>query len=75
MQLTTALIHSVNYHKERERRSRPKEERCLMFNLVVEKGASKDRNQSRLSITWLRMGIPTYVVDDNMQSEHAICDN
>ena len=47
------------YQKERERRSRPKEEHCLMLNLVVKKGASKDRNQSRSNITRPRMGTPT----------------
>ena len=45
--------------KERERRSRPKEEHCLMLNLVVEKGASKDRDRSRSSITRPRTGTPT----------------
>ena len=30
-----------------------------MLNLVVEKGASKDRDRSGLSITWPRMGTPT----------------
>ena len=39
------------YEKERQRRSRPKEEYRLMLNLVVEKGASKDRDQSGSSIT------------------------
>ena len=29
-----------------------------MFNLVVEKGASKDRDQSRSRITWPRTGTP-----------------
>ena len=41
-----------------KRRSRPKEEHSLMLNLVVKKGASKDRDQSRLSITWPRTGTP-----------------
>ena len=31
----------------------PKEDHCLMLNLVVEKGASKDRDRSRSSITRL----------------------
>ena len=30
-----------------------------MFNLVVEKGASKDHDQSRSSITWPRTSTPT----------------
>ena len=29
-----------------------------MLNLVVEKGASKDRDQSGVSITWPRTGTP-----------------
>ena len=44
---------------ERERRSRPKEEHCLMLNLVVAKGASKDRDRSGSSITRPRTGTPT----------------
>ena len=36
---------ALGYHKERERRSRPKEENYLMLNLLVEKGTSKDRDQ------------------------------
>ena len=46
------------YQKERERRSRPKEEHCLMLNLVVEKGAGKDHDQSKLSITRPRTSTP-----------------
>ena len=46
------ILHVISYQKERERRLRLKEEHCLMLNLVVEKGASKDHDQSRLSITW-----------------------
>ena len=38
------------------RRSRPKEENFLMLKLVVEKGASKDRDRSRSSITRPRTG-------------------
>ena len=30
-----------------------------MLNLVVEKGASKDRDRSGLNITWPRTGTPT----------------
>ena len=30
-----------------------------MLNLVVEKGANKDRDRSGSSITWPRMGTPT----------------
>ena len=48
-----------SYQKERERRSRPKEEHCLMLNLVLEKGASKDRDRSESSITPPRTGTPT----------------
>ena len=40
-------------------RSRPKEEHCSMFKLVVEKGARKNRDQCRSSITRPRMGTPT----------------
>ena len=47
------------YQKERERRSRPKEKNSLRLNLVVEKEACKDLDQSRLSITWPRMGTST----------------
>ena len=47
------------YYKERERRSRPKEEHCLMLNLIVEKGGSKDRDRSGLSMTRPRTGTPT----------------
>ena len=39
------------YQEGEERRSRPKEEHCLMLNLVVEKEASKDHDRSRSSIT------------------------
>ena len=45
--------------KERERSSRPKEKHCLMLNLVVEKGASKDHDRSGSSIAWPRKGTPT----------------
>ena len=44
------------YHKEMNRRSRPKEEHCLMLNLVLEKRASKDRDRSLSSITRPRTG-------------------
>ena len=47
---------------ERERRSRPNEEHCLMLNLVVEKGASKDRDRSESSITRPRRGTPMGLV-------------
>ena len=30
----------------------------MMLNLVMEKGASKDHDQSGSSITWPRMGTP-----------------
>ena len=46
------------YQKERERRSKPNEEHFLMLNLVVEKGASKDRDQSELNITRPKTGTP-----------------
>ena len=46
------------YQKERESRSRPKEENYLMSNLLAEKGASKDRDRSGLSITRPRTGKP-----------------
>ena len=49
---------ALGYQKEMERRSRPKEDHCLMLNLVVEKGASKDRDQSGSSITPPRTGTP-----------------
>ena len=52
----------LGYQKGRERRSRPKEEHCLMLNLVVEKGASKDRDRSGSSITRPRTGTPTRFV-------------
>ena len=42
--------------------SRPKEEHFLILNLVVEKGASKDRDQSGSSITRPRTGTPTRFV-------------
>ena len=48
----------IGYQKERERKSRPKKEHCLMFNLVMEKDASKDHDQSKSRITWPRMGTP-----------------
>ena len=48
-----------SYQKERERRSRPKEQHCLILNLVVEKGASKDRDRSGSRITRPRTGTPT----------------
>ena len=41
-----------------KRRSRPKEEHSLMLNLVVEKGESKDCNQSGSSITRPRTSTP-----------------
>ena len=44
---------------ERERMSRPKEEHCLIPNLVVEKRASKVRDRSESSITRPRTGTPT----------------
>ena len=47
---------------ERERRLRPKEEHYLMLNLVVEKGANKDRDRSGSSITRPRTGTPTEFV-------------
>ena len=47
------------YQKERERRLRPKEEYCLMLNLVVEKGASKNHDRSGSSIIRPRTGTPT----------------
>ena len=49
---------SLGSHQERERRSRHKEEHCLMLNIVVEKGASKDLDWSRSSITWPRTSTP-----------------
>ena len=49
----------LRYEKERERSSRPKEEHFFMLNLVVEKRASKDHDQSRSSITWPRTSTPT----------------
>ena len=48
-----------SYQKERERRSRPREEHCLMLNLVVEKGARKDHDQSGSSITRPKTSTPT----------------
>ena len=39
-------------------RSRPKEEHCLMLNLVVGKGGSKNHDQSGSNITSPRMDIP-----------------
>ena len=50
------------YQKERKRRSRPREEHCLMLNLVLEKGASKNCDRSGSSITWPRTGTPTRFV-------------
>ena len=34
-------LDTKDYPKERERRSRPKEEPCLMLNLVLEKEANE----------------------------------
>ena len=56
-----ALLVLGNY-KERERRSRPNEEHCLMLNLVVEKGASKDCDRSGLSIIHPSTDTPIGVV-------------
>ena len=46
----------LGYQKERERRSRLKEEHSLMLNLFLEKRASKDHDRSGSSITRSRMG-------------------
>ena len=43
---------------EMEWRSRFNEEHCLILNLIVEKGASKDHDRSKLIITRLRTGTP-----------------
>ena len=53
-----SLLKVSGYPKERERRSRPKEEHILMLNLVVEKGASKDNDRSGLTIIRPRTGTP-----------------
>ena len=42
--------------------SRPKEEHFFMLNLVVEKGASKDRDRSESNIIRPRTGTPTRFV-------------
>ena len=57
--LSTKFEHQANhifyeisgYQKEKERRSRPKDKYSLMLNLVVEKEANKDHDQSGSSIT------------------------
>ena len=46
------------YQKERDRRSRPKEEHFFMLILIVEKRASKDCDRSGSSITWPKTGTP-----------------
>ena len=65
-----SVLHQSGYQKERERRSRPKEEHCLMPNLVVEKRASKDRDRSGSSITRPRTGTPMGFVQ---RSELSSC--
>ena len=47
------------YQKESERSSRPNDKHCLMLSPVVEKGASKDRDQSGLRITQPKTDTPT----------------
>ena len=50
---------ALGYHKAMETRSKPKETHFFMLNLVVEKGANKDHDGSRSSITQPTTSTPT----------------